>query len=361
VCLCSGLRIMPPLSRRTWHKLLSASLLGGWNRRPACAGTPQIDRAAVDSAIEQALACLSARQHSEGYWETEAWGESTGITSLAILAFLSAGYVPDEGPYGKQVSRGIRRVLSWQLPNGMLIRQNLSHGPLFDHGISSFMLAEICGMISGPDAAPARRALEQAIRLILTAQSVEKPARHQGGWRYQTDSHDSDLSVTAWQMFALQAARNAGCDIPAEAMSRAVAYVQSCADVRQHGFGYQPGNTPTPALTGAGIACLEVAGLHQARSALDAVGWLQTHPLQALSEYFYHGVFFTGIGLCLLGNEFARQHFQQLTQILLPLQRAEGDWPPRHGSEQQAGSIYSTSLAVLALTSDYRYLSTGPR
>ncbi len=314
------------------------------------------ERRAVDEAIQKALAFIASEQSPEGYWKTEAWGESTAITSLAVMAFLAAGYVPGEGEYGEQVARGVRWVVAQQQPNGMLIRKTQSHGPMYDHGICSLMLAEVCGMLPGADADLVRRALEKAIRLILDSQAVEKFERHQGGWRYQVDSRDSDLSVTGWQVLALRAARDIGCDVPAEAIDRAIHYVKMCSDRKQNGFAYQPGNSPTPTLTGCGITCLEVCGEHHSVEALAGAKWLVTHPLVERSAYFYYGVYYTGVGLFKIGGESATRNYEHLTGLLLPIQRPDGAWNPQHGSEKQAGRIYSTSLAVLALAVEYRYL-----
>lgn len=315
-----------------------------------------VDQQIVDAAINRGLAFIAGQQNAQGAWLTEAWGESTAITSLAVMAFLAAGHVPGEGPYGETISKGVRWVVSQQQPNGMLIRKAQSHGPMYDHGICTLMLAEVSGMMDGADALLVRRALEKGVRLILESQAVDKFDRHQGGWRYQMDSRDSDLSVTGWQVMALRAAKDIGCDVPAEAIDRAVEYVKMCADRRQNGFGYQPGNGPTPTLTGTGITCLEVCGEHNSVEALGGAKWLIAHPLVEKSTYFYYGVYYTGVGMFKMGGDIAAHNHRHLVDVLIPIQKPDGGWNPQHGSEKQAGRIYSTSLSVLALAVEYRYL-----
>lgn len=314
------------------------------------------DPQAVDASIARALDFLAEQQLPEGSWRTDAWGESTAITSLAIMAFMAAGHVPGEGPYGANLSKAIRWVISHQESNGMLVHRNRSHGPMYSHGICTLMLAEAVGMMDGADAAVVRRSLERAIRLILESQAVRKYDRHQGGWRYQIDSRDSDLSVTGWQVMALRAAKDVGCDVPAEAIDAAVEYVKLCAARGNQGFGYQPGNGPTPTLTGTGITCLEVCGAHHTDEALGGARWLLENPLQERSSYFYYGVYYAGVGMFKIGGDFADRHNRHLIEILLPIQQADGGWNPSHGSERNAGRVYATSLAVLALAIDYRYL-----
>jgi prenyltransferase beta subunit len=334
--------------------LVVAVLAGAGLPRRSCAQGPESE--AVDAAIARALDFLAKQQTPEGSWRTDAWGESTAITSLAVMAFMSAGHVPGEGPYGEQLNRGIRWVVAQQEPNGMLIHRTRSHGPMYSHGICTLMLAEAAGMMEGADAAMVRRSLENAVRLILDSQAIKKYERHQGGWRYQVDSRDSDLSVTAWQVMALRAAKDIGCDVPAEAIDQAVDYVKNCAVKGNRGFGYQPGNPASPTLTGTGITCLEVCGAHHTEEALGGARWLLENPLQERSSYFYYGVYYTGVGMFKIGGEYAQKNQQHLINVLLPIQQDDGGWNPSHGSERNAGRIYSTSLAVLALAIDYRYL-----
>jgi hypothetical protein len=201
-----------------------------------------------------------------------------------------------------------------------------------------------------------RRALERGILLILAAQAIPKDARHAGGWRYQVDSRDSDLSVTGWQVLSLRAAKDAGCDVPADAIDRAIEYVKHCSVRENRGFGYEPGDGQTPVLTGTGITCLEVCGEHHADESIGGADWLLDNPLRYDSNYFFYGVYYTGVGMSKLGGHYAERTQERLRELLLPAQNADGSWEPRHGSEQGAGRVYATSMAVLALTVDYRYL-----
>jgi squalene cyclase len=213
----------------------------------------------VDRAIVNALRFLALEQQPSGAWRVDAYGESTASTSLAVMAFLAAGHVPDEGPYGKHISRGIQWVIEHQRGDGMLVHKT-SHGPMYSHGISTLMLAEVVGMVGKKQSAQVVKALENAVSLILKAQEVPKARNHGGGWRYSPQSPDSDLSVTGWQLLALRAAKNVGCDVPKKNIDMAVAYVKQCSS--GGGFTYQPGQRPTAVRTGTGMLALEVAGDH---------------------------------------------------------------------------------------------------
>lgn len=315
--------------------------------------TPQQKQ--VDQAVVRALKFLAEQQQADGSWQVDQYGESTAATSLAIMAFLAAGHVPGEGPYGDQLTRGIRWVIEHQQPDGMIVHKR-SHGPMYSHGISTLMLAEVTGMLDEPLADDCRKVLQRGVRLILEAQNIPKSEPHAGGWRYQPDSRDSDLSVTGWQLLALRAAKNVGCDVPAEHIDRAVEYVKRCTPGNHVGFSYQPGGSTSPTRSGTGILALEVCGAHQTPEALRAADYLLERPLQAGDQYFYYGVYYCTVGLFKVGGKYWDESKAHLATTLLTEQAADGSWLAHSGSERSAGKVYCTSMAVLALAVEYRYL-----
>ena len=60
------------------------------------------------------------------------------------MAFLSAGNVPGEGRYGDVIEKGIRNVLKAQKKNGLIATEGGQE--MYQHGISTLMLAEVAGM-----------------------------------------------------------------------------------------------------------------------------------------------------------------------------------------------------------------------
>ncbi len=308
----------------------------------------------IDVAISKALDHLAKRQNPSGAWALDQFGEQTSSTSLAVMAFLAAGHVPGEGPYDLHIQRGIRWVLDHQQANGMLIGDR-GHGPMYSHGISTLMLAEVAGMTDDALSERCREALKKAVRLILSAQSVRKDRNNAGGWRYAPTSPDSDLSVTGWQLLALRAAKNLGSDVPAEHIDAAVEYVKHCS-IRNRGFGYQPGSGSSPTRAGTGILCLEICGVHHSPEALGAADALLQDPLRADQEWFFYGVYYCTIGMFQVGGKHWEQSKGHLIPLLLNLQAEDGGWSGRQGQERGLGTVYATTLAVLALSVEYQYL-----
>jgi hypothetical protein len=309
----------------------------------------------AEAAVRRALDYLKDRQKVDGSWEAS-FGKATSVTSLAVMAFLACGHTPGEpGPYREAIERGIRFVLKSQKPNGLLVAAT-SHGPMYCHGISTLMLAEVIGM--APDealGADCRAALARAVELILKAQDVNKNRDNTGGWRYQPTSGDSDLSVTGWQVMALRAAKSAGMAVPAENIDRAVDYLKRCA-VKDGGFAYQPGGAANNPRTGVGMLALELCGEHLTPEALAGAEYLLKHPPQWSSQYFFYEVYYCPQALFQVGDRYFREYYPKLVAILLDHQEADGSWLSGDGNDRSGGRDYCTAMAVLALAVEYRYL-----
>jgi hypothetical protein len=319
---------------------------------------PGLRNAATDTAVARALEFLKKAQEPDGSWRSGGFGKATSVTSLAVMAFLAAGHMPGEpGPYREAIERGVRYVLANQKVNGMLV-SNTSHGPMYCHGISTLMLAEVAGTApEGTLATEVRSALARAIELIIKAQDLQKDTENAGGWRYQPTSHDSDISVTGWQVMALRAARTAGCSVPSGNIDRAIDYLKRCAvKLPQGGFGYQPGHSPNNPRTGTGILALEICGAHQAPEAIAGAQYLLQHPPRWSSEYFFYEVYYCSQAMFQMGDAYFQAYYPKLLGILLAHQEADGSWLSGDGNDRSGGRNYCTAMAVLALAVEYCYL-----
>jgi hypothetical protein len=349
-------------SAETVLRLALASVLAG-----ACApleagdvpagATARPAAPAEDAAIGRALIHLRTAQKPDGAWDSGGFGPATSVTSLAVMAFLAAGHVPGEpGPFRETIEKGIRYVLAHQHQNGLLA-SNSHNGPMYCHGISSLMLAEVAGMTTDADlAVRVRGALARAVTLILNAQNRSKGREHAGGWRYQPTSLDSDISVTGWQLMALRAAKAAGCEVPSQNIDHAIGYLKRCAVPKGGGFAYQPGGPPNNPRTGTGVLALEICGEHHTPEALAGAEYLLKHPPKWSSPYFFYEVYYCPVALFQVGDRFFLPYYAKLVPILLGHQEKDGSWLSGDGNDRSGGRNYCTAMAVLALTVEYRYL-----
>ncbi len=322
----------------------------------------------VDRAISRGLEFLARRQDEQGAWHAgepvrrkgrrrderdEKRRDATAITSLCIMAFLSKGYTPGVGPYGKVLNDGIDFVTGSQQSNGLLVQGSTSNGPMYNHCISTLMLSEVSGMVDPERQEKIDRALPKALKVVLSAQNVHKDRRHQGGWRYQHTSRDSDMSVTGWALMALRSARNNGAGVPTESIDEAIRFIMNCRH-GSGGFTYQPGRDPGLGRTGTALLCMELTGHHRSRASLFAGDWvLKNLPTKwGHGNHFCYAMYYASQGTFQLGGRYWERFGARMYDILLRAQEQDGSWP----KDNRGGQDYSTAMSILAMSVSYRQL-----
>lgn len=318
----------------------------------------------VDDAVERAVEFLVKQQKDDGSI-TDA-GNPHAMTALAVLAQAAVGRTPDlPGPAGDCVRRALAYLLDdrRQRDNGYFGHDG---SRMYGHGIVALTLAELLGMgIDDETDRRVRQRLEKALSLILWAQD-RKDANDPdnfGGWRYEPDSRDSDLSVTIWQLMALRSARAAGLDVPTAAIEKAVAYLRRTWKPDTRGrervggaCAYQPNRTPSWASASAGLLAMQVCGLYEAPEVAGAADWLRARELDWRQEFFLYGTYYYAQGMYQRGGIYAEHARRAVEEALLPRQQADGSWEAPHGQERNAGRVYGTSMAVLSLAVKYHFL-----
>ena len=314
-------------------------------------------RQPVEQALDKALAFLATQQLKDGSFQTALKG-NTAVTSLAVMAFLAKGHTPGVGPWGVVINKGIDFVLSRQRSDGVLAKTGTVSGPMYCHGVSTLMLSEISGMVSPSRQKRLDAALRKALKVILSAQKVKKPASHQGGWRYKPNAADSDISLTGWQLMSLRSARNNGASVPLEAIEQAVKFVMNCR-VGDGGFAYTPGAAAGSGLarTGTALLCLELCGRHRNATCAGAAKYILGHRDTKVGvSFFYYGLYYCAQGMFQLGGTEWEQFAVYMYAMMLKFQRKDGSWPQGGSHEGKAGKAYATAMGVLAISVSYRQL-----
>jgi prenyltransferase beta subunit len=316
----------------------------------------------TDQALERALVYLARTQHPNGCWSPNPNDLSprngAAITSLCAMAFLAKGHTPGVGPYGEVLNRAIDFVMDSQKPNGILAKGPDANGPMYSHCISTLMLSEVSGMVDPIRQKKLDSVLSIAIKVILAAQQLQKDNRNAGGWRYQINSRDSDISCTGWALMALRSVRNNGATVPKEAIDRGIEYVLK-NESGDGGFTYQPNGGPGWGRTGTAVLALELCGQHGSRPALMGGDWILRHlpPRYGAGEYFAYANYYCAQATFQLGDKYWEQYAARMYEILLKAQNEDGSWPSAGGGEGDGGgNFYPTAMAVLALSVPYRQL-----
>ncbi len=330
---------------------------------PVFAQEAQVDeyKDAVDQAIEKGLTFLASKQKTDGRFEGQ-FGETAALPALVGMAFLSKGYVPDREPYGEVINRCIDRVL--ELPDmrsdsqarGYLSWRN--DGKMYSHSIGTLFISEVSGMVDEKRQKRIDETLPLMVKVILDAQNRQKNDDQAGGWRYEPTSGDSDLSCSGWALMALRSARLNGGAVPPEAIEKAVQYVKR-RQSNDGAFNYQGQYQNRETLTGAGILCLELCGRHNDPATLRAVSYItDVYPKKLTGDdqcRCLYGLYYTSQGLFQIGGTAWKDFFDWMCGTWLPKQNADGSFVARD-NEERSQPVYSTAMALLALTVPYRQL-----
>ena len=321
----------------------------------------------VEQSIDRALSWLARQQLADGSYSAPESAQPAA-TSLAIMAYLSKGHLPGEGPYGNQLDRGIDYVLLCQQPDGLLALTGAgSRGngktAAYNHAIAGLLLTEVYGLTDRGRAARLKPAILRALEFTRRVQTIPKndPA-DAGGWRYlySPSYNESDLSVTSWELMFLRSARNAEFVVPKQYVDDAIGYVLRCWDERQGIFYYKRSGADqrwSRGMVGAGMLALAMAGQHQTRIAQRAGDWLVGYPFRRFGEMvgggdrFFYSTYYCSQAMAQLGGRYWKRFFPSVVTVLLQSQQSSGSWPPEpFSNDRMFGNTYTTAMAVLSLT-----------
>jgi hypothetical protein len=347
---------MSPLPTSRRH-VLAAGLLacgaGPLAAARAWADASDPERTAVDmitpaaqEAIDRGLKFLSTRQHEDGAFGSGGYSRNVAVCALAGLAFMSGGSTPGRGPYGDEVDRCVDFILENTQESGFIVVPNSSsHGPMYGHGFATLFLAECYGMTIDERV---REKLAAAVQLIVSTQNDE------GGWRYQPQPREADISVTICQVMALRAARNAGLFVPPETIDRCIDYVKKSQNA-DGGFMYmiQGGQSAFPR-SAAGVVALYSAGIYDGPEIKKGLDYLMDYiprggPFNRESHYYY-GHYYAVQAMWHAGGEFWARWYPAIRDELLSRQRADGSWMDSICQE------YGTAMAAIVLQMPNNYL-----
>jgi hypothetical protein len=306
--------------------------------------TPETQR-----AIDNGLAFLAARQHSDGsFGSGSVYRRNVAVTSLAGMAFLSAGHTPGRGAYGGNVDRSVEFILASGEPSGYIIRtDSAAHGPMYGHGFATLFLAEVYGMAPRDEV---RTRLKLAVQLIVNSQNRE------GGWRYDPDGKEADISVTVCQIMALRAARNCGIAVPKATVDQCVEYVRNSQNT-DGGFKYQMGQSPKSAFprSAAAVVALYSAGIYEGPELQRAMDYLHRHQPQGdllrYEPHYFYGHYYAAQAMWHAGGKRWEDWYVAIRDELLARQLPDGSWP-----DSLVNNEYGTAMACLILQMPNNYL-----
>jgi hypothetical protein len=299
---------------------------------------------------DRGLAYLVSKQNADGAW-TGAGEQGPGVTGMALMVLLASGEDPNFGLYSNQVKKALRSMISQQDASTGILGSSMYH-----HGFAMLALAEAYGTVDDRNLYAVgeanRRSIGQALELAVRAAVTSQKKNSLGAWRYSPDSTDADTSVSGAVLVGLLAARNAGIEVPDEAIDKAINYytkmTSSSGQVGYSGLGGFGESTARTSIAALVYAVARRKDLPQFKATLGSLTQkLEQPPEQSYPEYarYYQAQ------ALFQGDVAAWEKWNNLlVKQLKATQAADGSF------NSQFGPTVGTSLSLLALALNYRFL-----
>jgi len=322
----------------------------------------------VSQALTRALDYLARKQTKEGYWSQGRNDFKVGIAGLALQAFIGGECAKKD--YSSNINAAINFLKTEYHPSSeyqsgtkdrAIYGGLLTDGkPMYEHAIATLALIEALVEMNDLSLAPI---IEDALQLIIRAQNTEhKPeqlggpinadSKYSGGWRYDPNSTDSDISITCWQILALKGALSAGFSIPDWSLPKAADYLRSLYDEDYHTFGYTSPAGESCARAGMGTLGLQLSGYPDDPLIKPALRYMQDNaptwefedPGDGYSFYYWY---YGSRAMLLAGGEYWRIWKNWTCRLLVDHQNSDGSWTGAQKEEEM--EIYTTALGALML------------
>ena len=297
---------------------------------------------------------LASSQKEDGSWDHSTPTTANGVCGLCIMAFLSTGEDPNFGKYARNIRKSLQHIIRNQDPNTGYIGGNM-----YSHGFAMLALTEAYGAVDdeqlwageeeGKQTRSIGEALELAVRLAVTSQKTNSF----NAWRYSPTQKDADTSVCGAVLMGLYGARNAGIEVPDETIDKALGYMRSMtSDSGEVGYSGMSGLGRSDARSS--IACLVYAiGKHTDWKEYTAVKKFVGTNLSAKANtsWPFYQRYYQAQALFQSDYELWEKWNEDTIRLIRNEQLEDGSIKGR-----SHGPAYSTSMSLLALALNYRFL-----
>ena len=313
----------------------------------------------VREMYDRGLQYLATTQGEQGDWSGGANGAGQGLrsetgpgtTGMALMVFLASGEDPNFGPYSNHVRRALRSIITAQDSTTGIMGMSMYH-----HGFATLALAEAYGAVDDRNLWPdgkGPRSIGQALELAVRAAITSQKKNPTGAWRYSPDGQDADTSVSGAVFVGLLAARNAGIEVPDDAINKAITFYAQMTSASGEvayaggmgGFGESLARSSIATLV---FSVARRKDLKQFKATLD---YLKQRIDQVAQQMWPEYAHYYEAQALFQGDVAAWEKWNKLlVRQLKQAQAADGSF------RGQLGSSVSTSLSLLALAVNYRFL-----
>lgn len=322
----------------------------------------------AERSVQAALQWIAFAQSSDGRWDASNFGSGkptyegghdrqgaglhadTGITGLALLAFLGAGHTQNEGAYAENIRNGINFLLREQRRrrDGAIVGDASAFAAMYCHGIATLALSEAWSLTGDPQLT---EPVKRAISFTISSQN-----RRTGGWRYQPQQH-GDTSQLGWQLMAMTSAHYAGLSIPVESWTLAGGFLNRVARGNHGGLAAYRAELPRPssAMTAESLLCRLFLQTHPDHPLVKEAADYLMRDLPGNGRVNYYYWYYGTLALYHLQDHHWQRWNPAVQQALIGRQQPDGSWSADSVWGTSGGKVYSTSLGALTLEVYYRY------
>lgn len=338
----------------------------------------------ASNAVHWGLDWLARHQNDDGSWDCDDFGRhcddmisdgpgfpthDPGVTGLALLAFLGAGYHQSKpSPYQDNVKRGLRWLRDRQDAEGCFGPRTFENF-VYGHAICALAMVEAYGM-SG------------SVMLHASAQKgidfIHRAKNPYAAWRYGVRSGENDTSVTGWMVMAMKSAKMAKLSVAEKDFFDVRDFLDKVTDddgrvgyttrgqlcVRPVGKAEEFPAEYSESMTAAGVLVRIMSGEDPASSdAIKKGAKLLTacpprwDPPRLDYYYWYYGT----LAMHQVGGSQWKSWEASMKKAILKSQIRDessckhGSWDPIDAWGEEGGRVYSTALLTMCLEIYYRY------
>jgi hypothetical protein len=322
----------------------------------------------VREMYDAGIRYLLKTQDASGAWKDGQAGP--GVTGMAVMVLLASGEDPNHGPYREPIRKALKSMILSQDATTGFLGGGQGHDSMYQHGFGMLALAEAYGAVDDrmlwaeAGGGGKGRSIGQALELAARCAATSGKNNPQGAWRYSPEARDADTSVTGAVLMGLLAARNAGIEVPDETIDRAVRYVAGMTAANgQVGYSGSPGGG-SDAVTSIGVLVTAIArqkGLPHYSKSLAYLKGRSRDPQGAMEGYPTYTRYYRAQALFQGDVEAWERWNAGLVKELKAMQSKDGSFSGFAGRGGGFGGTVDTSLALLALAVNYKFLPVYER
>ncbi len=314
----------------------------------------------AEEMSRKALDFIRRSQQADGSWGDKQWPQNVGVTALCCLALFAEGNLPNVGPSGRQLTRGLEFLLDHAREDGQIVSRDVYRlGPMYDHSWATLCLLQAYGNM--PWRRDMRDKISLAIQLLLKYQKVD------GGWRYKMMREGaSDTLVTVNVLYSLRLGVRAGFAVPQESIDRALAFINSQAEQEGDQFTgwwrYRAGGeigSPTVAACGAIALFMNAKDTSdfedpKIKATIDTLRYVHDrYTVNDLLEmpYVHYGAFYGSQAMYNAGNENWHPYFKKMLEVFAASQKSDGQFEDHMGN-----TVYPTATVAIVLLAPKGFL-----